>query len=315
MAQTSLYRLIRDSLTEEGLPSGFSLPARAEEESIWAVGAQDGVYLYHMLPQQLLDAERAMLASAVLAENEGKQEEADRRFAELTRRVRAVALVEPMQDYIVAHADRMSPEHVLTWSTRNAMESDNSELVKLALTQLSMLSVDSGPLRAVVRTLGQCDEFTLFVMMIMQNWPDGNDEIFALAQRLHGWGRIHAVEQLEPAREEIARWLLTDGWRNNVAEYSALTCWQKCGAEELLLAGADDETFACLSDMMGELLTDGPTAGLSALDDPEGALRLFVTSARGRALTQSERETLAAVAALEGLPEDLAVLSRALLES
>ena len=123
------------------------------------------------------------------------------------------------------------------------------------------------------------------------------------------------ILKMKARMEELLALIEQNAEEKLVAEYSALTCWQKCGAEELLLAGADDETFACLSDMMGELLTDGPTAGLSALDDPEGALRLFVTSARSRALTQSERETLAAVAALEGLPEDLAALSRALLES
>ena len=40
---------------------------------------------------------------------------------------------------------------------------------------------------------------------------------------------------VEPDTEEIRRWLLLEGTENDVmAAYSALTVWEKCGAEELL---------------------------------------------------------------------------------
>ncbi len=67
----------------------------------------------------------------------------------------------------------------------------------------------------------------------MRRWADGNDAVWEAAQHVSGWGRIHAVAQLEPGSDAIRRWLLLEGWRNNVApDYSALTCvenpaWRK----------------------------------------------------------------------------------------
>ena len=62
----------------------------------------------------------------------------------------------------------------------------------------------------------------------MRTWKDGNNEIWNLAKRVHGWGRIHAIEQLEPETNDIRRWLLTDGVRNEVMYYEKRPAlWQE----------------------------------------------------------------------------------------
>lgn len=61
------------------------------------------------------------------------------------------------------------------------------------------------------------------------------------ARHVSGWGRIHAVAQLEPSSDAIRRWLLLEGWHNDVMpEYSALTCVEKSGLAEVLHSGAQN---------------------------------------------------------------------------
>lgn len=64
------------------------------------------------------------------------------------------------------------------------------------------------PVKDMLRILGRCDEFTLFVVTAMEGFPDANDEIFDLATHVEGWGRIHCVDSLEPETDEQRAWLL-----------------------------------------------------------------------------------------------------------
>ena len=111
---------------------------------------------------------------------------------------------------------------------------------------------DRAEAKALFEDLGLSDEFTLFVIFIMQQWENANEEIFRLAKKTKGWGRIHAIERLIPDTPEIREWLLREGIRNKVLPaYSALNCWEGSEAENLLFAPEiSQEDFAAISELI-----------------------------------------------------------------
>ena len=134
-------------------------------------------------------------------------------------------------------------------------------------------------MRNLVRVLALSDEFTLYALFLMRRWADGNDAVWEAAQHVSGWGRIHAVAQLEPGSDAIRRWLLLEGWRNNVApDYSALTCVEKSGLAEALHSGAlDSAEFTAAGELLPYLLSEGPVAGISALENSGVFLQDYLT--------------------------------------
>ena len=62
---TSVYKQIYNAIENESLPDGFELPEEdtASGSLKWAPGAMDGVYMYHMAPSELSDADTALHGS------------------------------------------------------------------------------------------------------------------------------------------------------------------------------------------------------------------------------------------------------------
>ena len=60
----------------------------------------------------------------------------------------------------------------------------------------------------------------------MKNGTIGaNNQVWQIAQHVHGWGKIAAVERLDATTPEIKYWLLTEGCSNRIMnEYLAHTC-------------------------------------------------------------------------------------------
>ncbi|WP_054955371.1 hypothetical protein [Paenibacillus dakarensis] len=98
------------------------------------------------------------------------------------------------------------------------------EVVKFALTVLGCTNCEDYKERLV--PIGLHEEFTSYVIFALRNGTrEGNHYIWQLAQSVHGWGRMAAVEQLEPATPEIKHWLLTKGCENSLMNgHIAYTC-------------------------------------------------------------------------------------------
>lgn len=68
---------------------------------------------------------------------------------------------------------------------------------------------------------------------------------------MSGWGRIHAVEQLNLADQEMEWWLLSEGWDNTVLTvYSALECFRKARCAELLQGDMTREQYDFMTGLM-----------------------------------------------------------------
>lgn len=125
--------------------------------------------------------------------------------------------------------------------------------------------------KELLLTIGRHEEFTLYAAVAIQNgMEDGNDVLFELAKRVHGWGKIHVVERLQPTRPEIKDWLLRHGCQNRIMnEYLACICARNGDLREALSGEqVDPELFDGATDIIEALINGGPAEDI---DDYEHA--------------------------------------------
>lgn len=268
----SLLETIREKLRNGELPDSFSLPqddSKDPNKIKWADGALDGVGIYHMGAPTITDAHTQLIADA-FATVRDHQEAAEimKRLFEMIPPVRAI---DAIQNYIFDHADALPPESVYAFA-RNCLNSADVNLVKLGLIIIEIFNEPDNAVKDIIRTLGLSDEFTIFSVFNMMRWTNGNSEVFRLAQKVHGWGRIHAVERLRPETQEIRDWLLEEGIRNDVLPaYSALDVYQKADIAALLKTNITDHQMNLIACVLNAMFDEGPVKGISALPETEAA--------------------------------------------
>ena len=275
----SIYQQICDNITDGILNDSFSLPDEVQGDSPlrFAPGAFDGLCMYHMRSEGL-DAESTKeMARALNVAASGNYPEANELFHEWTKEHRAIKYIDDLQKYVIDHASKLDAGKMYNTALSLILHSEYIESVKIGMELLELFSNPSDNLKEIIRRIGLYDEFTIFSVWNMQKWDNGNDEIFTLAKKTHSWGRIHSVERLEPETDEIRRWLLTDGWNNEVTNaYSALTCWQKSRAETILFGNPTKNEYQSILSIMEGLLDEGPVPGISVLENAKGILLRLV---------------------------------------
>ena len=291
----SIYQQIIEHISDGVLDNDFSLPDEKVGFSPlrFAPGAFDGMCIYHM-SHSALDADAAeQMAVALKTAAMGDYSKANTLFREWTRDHRTVQYIDDLQAYVLDHAANLDPENVYRVALSMILDSDCIECVKVGMSLLELFGEPDEHLKEIIRNVGLYDEFTVFSVWNMQRWENGNPEIFSLAQKTHSWGRIHAVERLEPETEEIRHWLLTDGTVNDVVNaYSALTCWLKSGAEEVLFGHPSPDEFQGIVTLIEALLDEGPVPGISRLENAESILLRFLELAPDYSPGIDEYETI-----------------------
>lgn len=289
----SLYELIHRSVTPEGsLPESFSLPKPDQKGVRFADGARDGIAIFHtnLAPDDVRLLEEAVQAAAL-----GNDGEARRLAAEFCENGRMITSIDGIQDFIISHKDNLNPEKLHHFAVQLALEGTQPEEVKLGLSLLELFNTNpEGQLKEAIRELALSDEFTLFCLFIMRSWDNPAQEIFRVARKTDGWGRIHAVERLEPENEEIELWLLEHGWNNTVLPaYSALECFQKTHYTARLSGDMSPEQYRGAAGLMSGLLDEGPVRGISACENPEEVLLAFLSQSRRQPLKASDYPVIA----------------------
>lgn len=302
-AAPSLYQAICGAIQSDGtLPRDFSLPrperADAAQKLHFADGALDGINLYHMAPDKRDIKSLTEIVGLISARSYDKAAECLQLFFSMDEYVTMLPLIDDLQAWIIAHKEQVNAGALYEFSLRMLKESAHVESVKFCLSCLELLNTGTdAQIRNLVKVFALSDEFTLYCLFIMRTWPDSSDAIFDAAQHVFGWGRIHAAEQLAPSNGEMRRWLLLEGWNNNVmAEYSALTCLEKSGLAKKLRTGAlDDAEFTAAGKLLPPLLSEGPVAGISALENADAFLSDYLAQAEARAAALSDFEAVLAV--------------------
>ena len=316
--QRPILDRVRDALDENGcLPDDFQLEGPLEEGQIgFAPGAMDGIIMYHSgggANKQLLaklqdvttqvaagldfDEAEARLA-AVFAERANSQAKPERRL--VSNYDEMLVCIDGLHEWILANKEQIDPNTMMDFALRLLHTTSSVGAVKYALSLLELLSETTGAWRGLVRDLSACDEFTLYGVFVARNWENASDELWQMAKRVDGWGRVHAVAELEPENQKMREWLLDDGWRNRVMPaYSALQCAVKGGlAGRLKQQELTDGQFEAATGLLAGLLDEGPVAGISRIDEPDGLLTAYLEHAGRHNLGDDDRRLLADIAGL-----------------
>jgi hypothetical protein len=281
-----LLQFIRNQLDPSGRLADplCALPdeeAQTEGNVRWAAGAMDGVMSYHSRPAPSGSAEATQLAQAIVkaAARPHRPELTD--LYNLLRTSDPVGLVDATLEAVGnlgARGATLGP--LATWL---ASESPDRVPVKFGLALLGRLGA---PDRALIRDLGSHEEFTLFAAVaLIYSCEDPTAELFSLAQRVTGWGRIHCVDRLsDTTNPAIARWILVEGFRNSVMnEYLALIAATTGQLSDVLAEGTPTrEVLTAGTDIISALISGGPAGDIDDYQDAPIALMRWLGHMEGR---------------------------------
>lgn len=302
MRGLSLYKRIQSAVRPDGqLPEDFALQQNPRRgEPVFADGALDGIMLYHAPAGRQELQPLCAVVDRIAAGDFGGADQRLRRYFRKKEHPRMLRAIDPLQEWIRRERGGVDAELLYRYALATIGRTAEAEEVKFALALLELLDTgDDAAAQRMVDTLALSDEFTLYALYIQRRWPDGNERVFETAQRVHGWGRIHAVELLEPDTAEIRDWLLHEGWDNRVmGEYSALTCVRKGGLLQRLRQPEVSRTdFAAAGRLLVLLTGEGPVPGLDGFEQPSALLAAYLAQAAGMAGTQEDFQALEAVRA------------------
>ena len=288
-----LLKVVAEALDNSGrLPEGFSLPEKdAEEEGEpegggpkirWADGEQDGVLMYHTERGPMSPEEQALMADAVWAVSTGEDEKADELFVQLSGIRPVLFYAEELQDYLLQNRETVSNETVYRYARRCMEKSSDKDLVKLGLTVLQLFETKNDQkLCSEIRTLAVCSEFTLYALQSILDWPDADAELFALAKKTYGWGRVQTMRFLKADNDAVKRWVLKEGVNNGVLPcYTARAAWELSDADKLLDGPLSAEEFGYIRNIIDALLDEDAVYGISRIKDPESVIRRFLHRAQ-----------------------------------
>ncbi len=292
-----IFQHIKENLTESGtLPGGYYLPSESEDgKPKFVDGAMDGISIYHMGFSPLGDEDSAKLGSLIRLAADGKVNEAEEGFMLFCKENRAVKIIDALQGYIMEHKAELSPGNMHEFATKMMVESTYAECVKIGMSILELFNTfDDAELADAIRTIGVCDEFTIFSVFLMRSWPNGNKEILEMAKKVRGWGRIHCVDFIEPETEEIKEWLLQNGVDNDIVPaYSGYRVFEKAGVDDLIeREDLTKEQMSSILKVVSAMLDEGPVSGISNLDDPEAFLKKVLQKAEGFSFDEDDASAL-----------------------
>lgn len=289
--RTSIYEHLRRHLGDGDVglsPDGQTLPDEGQQDAgalRWAAGALDGVMSHHMGapsdPQvQVQHIAQAMYATVRSAVENKRDDATEATLYSLLRETRALQIVDALSERVVE--DRaVSPGALHAWARRMVTTVPDREPLKIAIALLGLVAIPDD--EDLLLTVGAHDEFALFAgVAVLQSQPDPVPALWRLCRRVHGWGRIHLIERLaqhDPLPDAVRRWLMTDGYRNDVMiEYTALQCAIAGRLHEALHAGpVDDAILDGAGQILGALLTTGgPAATLDDYEQGAAVLPLFL---------------------------------------
>ena len=294
----SIYELIKTSIQSNGeLPEDFKLPSKDPNGIPWADGAMDGVFIYHTVRnEENIDA----LKNIVFQISERKFEEAQTNldkldFSMISRRY-------SLLNWIIQEEEKINLNNLYEFATFQLTNSKNIELIKFCLSVLTIMNIETDKdTIEKVKTLALSDEFTLYCLDILVycldilvQLEDSNEEIFEIAKKVKGWGRIYSIKYLKVTNDEIKEWILEEGCHNDVLPaYTAYTCAKKINLVEILNEDKiSNKKFNDISYLMNALLDESAITGMSALEDRELLIERYLEKAKTLSSTEDDYRAL-----------------------
>lgn len=296
----SLYDFVKDHIDAEvpGLRGGGeTLPdedifyADMEDGARWISGGLDGAFGHHAgggSDRKLLKATYKALCAALDRPN---PKNIHRLYA-ILRRDEFVGIVDSLIEKIVA-VGKIDTERLGDLALWLATFAPDRGAVKFGISMLGILRGDADEL---FQALGRHEEFTLYAAVALDNSETATDhDLWALARNVTGWGRIQVIERLADSHDpEIRKWLVRDGYRNDVmVEYLAYTCAVAGDLlTELNAPKPDDALIKAAGEIIGGLIIGGPAEDMDDYDDGAQVTELYLTRIEDRELSLDEYLTV-----------------------
>ncbi len=212
----SIYEKIKANLVNGELDKNFSIyDLEYTDDAYTRDGARDAVTFLH---ERRARISRDRLNSYKKIFAEIRKGNIYQVWDDLARDLQLDGTVK-LLDYLIREIKQTKESYfyfdLLDRAIRALTESDNVELVKFSLVvvekEASNLEQSE---KDIIRTLALSDELTLFTSMIISKWPDANEELFEVAKKVHGWGRVLLIPRLKLSSIVVTKWLLEDGYKN-----------------------------------------------------------------------------------------------------
>ncbi|MCP4961904.1 MAG: hypothetical protein GY925_21885 [Actinomycetia bacterium] len=256
-----LLAFIRDHLGAAGRldDPAVTLPDEAPRTPggpSFMAGALDGVMGHH--GGSGTDAERASeIAERIVRAAAKPTRRRLRKLYEAMNTDDVLGFIDPLIEALAAK--RPSTAAVAQIGTWLASTSPDRGPAKIGIALLGITGAPDGEL---LHDLGAHEEFTLFAAVAFGNSrSDPEPDLFTLARRVDGWGRIQCVERLRDSTDPaIAQWILREGFRNSVMNeylaYIAATTGDLATA--LNEPNPDRELLTAAGDIIDALIMGGP---------------------------------------------------------
>lgn len=286
----SILQYITAAIQDDGkLPNNFCVNKEFETkyDNIGFVdGFLDGSVQYSLGPSKQ-DA-KGLFEIIRLASNNEFQTAAGKlnNYFYDARKVMAINVIDDAQDYVYKYDKELSASNLAKFAFMVVTSFRNIEAIKFALVIIELFDLsDIEEVMNTIKTLALCNEFTLFCVFATNQWANHNDMVFEMAQKVSGWGRVFAVTRLKPETDEIKKWLLYEGWDNDVdPAYTALEIANNC---DILTALHNDNIskteYKNIGRIIDALLNEGPVEGISAFENKAELLNSYLLHARNMA--------------------------------
>lgn len=270
----SLYIYIRDNPNSHDLPDEQRDPNKIR----FAPGAWDGVVSHHIGGNPAQHAERVEKIERPLEKL---------LFASTDPNLKELYDV-VISDSIYSVADELARRVAERFPDRTeqigaigryfAAGADKREATKFGILLLSV-GGQSSDVR-LLEILAGHDEFTLFAAVTLSRLVDDPEQcVWRLAQKVHGWGRVHLVERLDgTSNPEIQDWMLREGFSNSIMDnYLAEICARNGKLHEALQRPVIDlPLLDSAGQMIASLLQGGPSAGIDDYQHAPEALKGYL---------------------------------------
>ncbi|WDD88118.1 hypothetical protein [Fusobacterium nucleatum] len=287
----SIFELIKTSIQTNGeLPEDFRLPPKEPNGIPWADGAMDGVYIYHTVGNEE-DIED--LKNIVFQISKGKFEEAQTNLDKLDFSM--ISRTNSVLNWIIQEQKQINLNNLYEFASSQLVTTKNIEAIKFCLSVLAIMNVETDEeTMEKVKILALSDEFTLYCLNIFVKLENSNEEIFEIAKKVKGWGRVHSIACLEATNDEIKEWILEEGCHNYVLPaYTAYACAKEINLIEILNQDKiSSKKFNDISYLMNALLDETAITGISALEDRELLIERYLEKAKTLSSTEEDYEAV-----------------------
>lgn len=300
----SIYNTIKELIQSEGkLPANFSPETKklAPGKLPFAPGALEGILGHHTRGDGGKTHFPSVLRTYVDMEPQAALQDFEEKLAD---DFSAATEGKTVLKTIMENQSMYPPSKVLTLAYYFAANGKRTEAVKLGLTLMRLFDttkVGKGEFADLLLHLGYCEEFTGYVLDNTYVWTDEarQELIYKLAKALNGWGKINTVEMLKVDTPEKKNWVLCYGCRNSVMyNYLAAVCLEKSELYKRLQEGnLSKEEFRGATDIMEGLVDEGPSTGLSDVDEPTELTLLYLAELKKQEL---DIELIDFIAGLKG---------------